>query len=151
MRAVTQGHPTSVQPTGDHALLFDADCGVCRWILAKLLAWDRPQRLRPVALQDPEADSLLAEMDEQRRMASWHLVGRDRRVHSGGDALAPLLSLLPGGRPGAAIARRAPGVVRRSYDALASRRSQLGRLVSDGARRRASRRIAERSAPRSQP
>jgi predicted DCC family thiol-disulfide oxidoreductase YuxK len=58
------------------AILYDADCGFCRWSLGKLLAWDRPRRLRPVALQDPEADALLGGMEEERRMASWHLVTR---------------------------------------------------------------------------
>ena len=34
------------------ALLYDADCGFCRWAAAKVLAWDRRGTLRPVALQD---------------------------------------------------------------------------------------------------
>ena len=146
VRGVTEDRPTSVHPPGDHALLFDADCGVCRWILAKLLAWDRARRLRPVALQDPEADRLLGEMDEERRMASWHFVDPSGRVSSAGDAFEPLLALLPAGRPAAAVARRVPAAARRFYDALAARRGQLGRLVTDGARRRADDRIAARSA-----
>ena len=32
-------------------LLYDADCGFCRWAIDKLLAWDRAGRLRPAALQ----------------------------------------------------------------------------------------------------
>ena len=41
-------------------VLYDADCGFCRWCLAQLLRLDRHGRLRPVALQDPEADLLLS-------------------------------------------------------------------------------------------
>ena len=37
-------------------ILFDNDCGFCRWSLSKLLAWDRHGWLRPVALQSEQAD-----------------------------------------------------------------------------------------------
>ncbi|MDP9187873.1 MAG: DUF393 domain-containing protein, partial [Actinomycetota bacterium] len=62
------------------AVLYDRDCGFCRWSLSKLLAWDRSGRLRPVALQDPEADRLLAGMPEEERMDSWHWVTGDGDV-----------------------------------------------------------------------
>lgn len=55
-------------------ILFDNDCGFCRWSLSKLLAWDRHGRLRPIALQSEQADDLLIGMDRERKMASWHLV-----------------------------------------------------------------------------
>ena len=77
-------------------LFYDADCGFCRWAIDKLLAWDRAGRLRPAALQGPEADRLLPGLSEETRMASWHLVV-DGDVYSGGAAAAPLLRLLPGG------------------------------------------------------
>ena len=37
-------------------VLYDADCGFCKWSLDKLLAWDRRQRLRPVAIQSAEGE-----------------------------------------------------------------------------------------------
>ena len=52
------------------AILFDDDCGFCRWSLSKSLAWDRHGCLRPVALQSPEADDILMGMDPERKMAS---------------------------------------------------------------------------------
>ncbi len=55
-------------------ILFDNDCGFCRWSLSKILAWDRHRRLRPVALQSPEADDLLEGMDPEPKLASWHIV-----------------------------------------------------------------------------
>jgi predicted DCC family thiol-disulfide oxidoreductase YuxK len=44
-------------------ILFDNNCGFCRWSLSKLLAWDRHARLRPVALQSEQADNFLIGMD----------------------------------------------------------------------------------------
>lgn len=129
-------------------VLYDRDCGFCRWALSKLLAWDRRRRLRPVALQDPEAGRLLAGMPEETRMASWHLVDEGGRVSSGGRGFVPLLRVLPGGRPLADVAARIPGPLDRAYRFVAGRRSKLGPLLSDGAKRRADRRIAARAAGR---
>jgi predicted DCC family thiol-disulfide oxidoreductase YuxK len=128
----------------DESLIYDGECGFCRWALAKLLAWDRGGALRPVALQDPEAVELLAGMGEEERMASWHLVAGGGGVRSAGAALAPTLRRLPGGRPAAALAERLPGLAERAYRLAADRRGLLGRLVTSGARGRADRRIASR-------
>jgi predicted DCC family thiol-disulfide oxidoreductase YuxK len=108
------------------ALLYDADCGFCNWSLRRVLAWDRSGRLRPVALQDPEADRLLGGMDDEKKMASWHLVTADGRVYSGGAAFAPLLRLLPGARPLAALAAAAPRTTERLYRWGARKRSFFG-------------------------
>jgi predicted DCC family thiol-disulfide oxidoreductase YuxK len=126
-------------------ILYDADCGFCRWSLAKLLAWDRRRVLRPLALQDPGADVLLGGMDEERKMASWHLVTADGGIASAGAALPPLLRLLPGGRPLAALAARMPRTTERAYDWVAGHRTLVGRPIGQGARRRATKRIEERS------
>jgi predicted DCC family thiol-disulfide oxidoreductase YuxK len=126
-------------------LLYDNDCGFCRWCLAKVLAWDRRHALRPVALQDPEADRLLAGMPPERRMASWHLVGAGGSVRSAGTAFPELFRLLPGGRPLAALASRIPRTTERAYGVIAGNRSFFGKLVTAGAKRRADRRIAARS------
>jgi predicted DCC family thiol-disulfide oxidoreductase YuxK len=125
-------------------VLYDSDCGFCRWSLAKLLAWDGRGSLRPVAIQSREAESLLAGMDEAERMASWHLVSAEGDVWSAGAALEPLLRLLPGGRPLAAIAAWAPRLSARGYRWVAERRGTFGRLLTAGARRRADERIDAR-------
>ncbi|HEY7076886.1 MAG TPA: DUF393 domain-containing protein [Solirubrobacteraceae bacterium] len=127
-------------------VLYDLDCGFCRWSVAKLLTWDRHRRLRPVAIQSEEGERLLADLPPDRRLASAHAVDASGRRASGGDALAPIADVLPGGRPLAALARRAPGLARAGYDAVSARRPLLGKLVSDAARARADRRIAERAA-----
>ena len=114
-------------------LLYDSDCGFCRWSVDKVLSWDRRQRLRPVPLQDAEADHLLAEMNEDVKMSSWHLVTAEGRVYSGGAAAAPLLRLLPGGRPFAAVLSAFPGVTERTYRLVARNRDRFGRLVGAAA------------------
>ena len=126
-------------------VLFDRDCGFCRWSVGRLLAWDRDGRLRPVAIQSDEGQRLLADLTPQRRLASAHAIDADGRRTSGGDAFATVAAVLPGGAPLAALGRRAPGAVRRAYDAIADRRSLFGKLVTDGAKARADARIAQRS------
>ena len=109
-------------------LLYDADCGFCRWAVDKVLAWDRAAALRPVALQSPEAAGLLSGLSEPTRMASWHMV-IDGGVYSGGAVAAPLLRLLPGGRPLASIADAFPGLTDRVYRLVARNRDGLGRMA----------------------
>jgi predicted DCC family thiol-disulfide oxidoreductase YuxK len=118
-------------------VVYDRDCGFCRWSLAKLLAWDRRRVLRPVALQSPEAGALPTD--------SWHLVTEDGRVHSAGSAVEPLMRLLPGGAPLAAIAHAFPRLTDRTYRFVADHRGGLGRLLPAGAVRRATARIDDRA------
>ncbi len=125
-------------------ILYDADCGFCRWSLAWLLRWDRRRRLEPVALQDRRADELLGGIDEERRAGSWHLVGTDGRVASAGAAAAPLLRLLPGGAPLAWLFARLPGPVEWSYRRVADARGSLGRRLPQAALDRADRLLAAR-------
>lgn len=114
-------------------LLYDEGCGFCRWALGKILERDRASVIRPVALQDPQADTLLDGMDPARKMASWHLVTPDGHAYSGGDAVAPLARLLPAGAPVAWIARLAPRLTRRCYAVVARNRHRLGRVLGQRA------------------
>lgn len=132
-------------PDTRDAVLYDADCGFCRWALAVLLRWDRRGRLRPVALQDAEAPLLLPGVPGDRRMDSMHVVLADGRVASGGAALVELGRRLPGGGPLAAVGSAWPGVAERWYRTFAGRRATLGRFVGARARRRADELIRERS------
>jgi predicted DCC family thiol-disulfide oxidoreductase YuxK len=106
-----------------------------------VLRLDRHGRLRPVALQDPEAGTLLAGMPIEERMASWHLVGYDGRVHSGGEAFAPLLRLIPGSGPLARALEAVPAVADVGYRAVAARRALFGRLLPARSKARAQERI----------
>jgi predicted DCC family thiol-disulfide oxidoreductase YuxK len=126
-------------------LLYDRDCGFCRWCLGKVLAWDRRRSLRPVAIQSEEADRLLAGMPEDERLSSWHLVDGDGTVRSAGAAFPELFRLLPGGAPLEALTSRTPRATDRAYRWVAGNRSRWGKLVTDGAKSRADRRISGRS------
>jgi predicted DCC family thiol-disulfide oxidoreductase YuxK len=64
-------------------------------------------------------------MDDERKMASWHLVTKDGRVYSAGAALPPLLRLLPGGRPLAALAAAFPRLTERGYRHVARTRGPV--------------------------
>ena len=127
-------------------VLYDHDCGFCRWSVGRLLAWDRAGRLRALTIQSAEGQRLLADLAPEQRLASAHAIDASGRRTSGGDALAPVAAVLPGGAPLAALGRRAPGLARAGYRALAGRRALFGRLVSDAAKARADERIAQRNA-----
>jgi len=130
----------------DAILIYDADCGFCRWCTARVLGWDRARRLRPVALQDAEADGHLAAMSRTEAYASWHLVTADGRVRSGGAAAPALLRMLPGGSILARGLDRSPERTERLYHWGAERRCRWGKVVTRGAKRRAQRRIEQRAA-----
>jgi predicted DCC family thiol-disulfide oxidoreductase YuxK len=115
--------------TGQIAILYDAECGFCRWSADKILAWDLHRLLRPVALQEPEADRLLKDMDIGRKMASWHLVRPDGEILSAGAAVPELMRLLPGGAPLAAIARLAPGPTEAAYRFVSNHRDRLASFL----------------------
>jgi predicted DCC family thiol-disulfide oxidoreductase YuxK len=138
-------------------LLYDPDCGFCRVCVAVLLRWDRERRLRPVALGTEEADTLLAGMPEDERMASWHLaepgwvpavaenatIGTHPAVSSGGAAFSSLFRLLPGGTPLGLLADRFPRAAERGYRWVADHRSAFGKPLPAATRRWADRVISE--------
>jgi predicted DCC family thiol-disulfide oxidoreductase YuxK len=124
-------------------VIYDADCGFCRWSLAVLLTFDRPRgSLRPLPLGTAEADRLLADLTIEERNASWHLVDDDGARTSAGAALAPALALLPGGHIPSGLLARIPRLTERAYRWVAGHRGPLGRFVPARARRWADRVIA---------
>ncbi len=145
--------PTASSPSRSGAdaepwtVVYDADCGFCRWSLARLLARDHRRRLAPLALGTPDADRLLADLTPEQRAASWHLVAPDGRRWSAGAAAPVALRLLPRGRIPAQALAATPRITERSYRFVADHRSWLGRLIPDRAKRRADVRIASRARP----
>ena len=133
-------------------VIYDADCGFCRWTLAVLLSADcPPAALRPLPSGTDEADRLLADLTVAERNASWHLVvdrGTPRAERfSAGAALGPALALLPRGRRPAALLARMPRLTERGYRWVADHRGLLGRFVPGRARRWADRVIAAHGGP----
>src|SRR5262245_61691046 len=116
-----------------HVVLFDEDCGSCRWSARQLLRWDRAGRLRAASIQSEEGDRLLADVSEERRLASWHLVTPTGRRFSGGAAVAPLARLLPAGPPIAFLAETFPRTTDRLYRLVARHRGRLGALLGERA------------------
>jgi predicted DCC family thiol-disulfide oxidoreductase YuxK len=116
----------------DHVILYDRDCGFCKWSLDKLLRWDRAGRLRPVAIQSEEGGRLLPGMSPEAMLESWHLVEPGGAVTSAGAAAAPLARLLPGGRPLAFVLARFPRATERAYRWIADHRGRLARMLRIG-------------------
>ncbi|MDQ6806561.1 MAG: DCC1-like thiol-disulfide oxidoreductase family protein [Actinomycetota bacterium] len=122
-------------------LLYDADCGFCRATLAGLLVFDLGKRVRPAAIQSPEGSALLADLDPDEQLASWHLISPDADRFSAGAGAPPLLRLLVGGQVPAAVLAAAPGPTDRAYRWVADHRSTLSRLIPSAAKTGATERI----------
>jgi predicted DCC family thiol-disulfide oxidoreductase YuxK len=114
-----------------HVVLYDEDCGFCRWSLHRLLRWDRRGRLRVTPIQGEEGGRILADLSEQERLTSWHLVTPDGRRYSGGAATGPLARLLPAGAPLAFLAETFPRSTERLYRWVARNRDALGRRLGE--------------------
>jgi predicted DCC family thiol-disulfide oxidoreductase YuxK len=110
-------------------ILYDDDCGFCRWATERIVRWDRRGRLVARPIQGDDGDRLLHWVSPEARLASWHLATPDGRLYSGGAAVAPLARLLPFGAVIAALASRFPRTTERLYRLVARNRGRLGRAV----------------------
>lgn len=123
-------------------LLYDEDCGFCRWAVDVILRWDRRGSVRALPIQGEEGHGLLGSLEPGERLDSAHLVEPDGTVHSAGALIEPLAARLPGGRPLAAMARLSPPATQLLYRTVARNRTTLGRWIGvracrvDPARRR---------------
>jgi predicted DCC family thiol-disulfide oxidoreductase YuxK len=137
---------TMARDASDWIVLYDADCGFCRWSLAQVLALDRERRLRPVAIASAEGDQLLADLSQSEREASWHLISPDGRRTSAGAAAPQLFRLLHGGWVPAKLLAAAPALTERAYRFVADHRSWFGKAIPADTRARADRLIERRQA-----
>lgn len=125
-------------------VLYDGDCGFCKWSLALLLRLDREGRLRPLPLQAPAAEPLLGDLEPEQRLASFHLVAPNGERRSGGAALPELLRQLRGCSLPAALFARFPGATDRGYRWVATHRVGLSRWVPRRWKRQATARVRAR-------
>jgi predicted DCC family thiol-disulfide oxidoreductase YuxK len=125
-------------------VLYDGDCGLCKWMLARILGHDRANRLRPINLKSDAAAGLLADLTPEQQLDSWHLIAPTGERYSAGAALPPLLRLLPGGALPAAIAAASPGLTERCYRWVAEHRSLLSKLIPATSKRKASELVGRR-------
>jgi predicted DCC family thiol-disulfide oxidoreductase YuxK len=103
-------------------VLYDADCRFCRFAARAIERLDRRRRLALLPLGDAEAEPFLAEVAANERLSSLRLVEPDGRLLSRGAAVKAVAAHLGIWSAG----------LDRAYDAIASRRGRLGRLVPDG-------------------
>jgi predicted DCC family thiol-disulfide oxidoreductase YuxK len=129
-------------------LLYDADCGFCKWIVATLLAWDRDERIMPHAIQGERGQSLLGDLTRDEQVAAVHLITPRGERLSGGAVAGPLLRVLPAGAILAPVAERLPTLTATVYVWVAGHRSQLSRAVPAAVKRRASERVQRAEAER---
>ena len=135
-------------PAPSLTVLYDADCGFCRWSVAQLLALDRGGRLMPEPIQSAVGGRLLAGIAPAERLASAHVVTADGRVASGGDAVALVAEVVPGAAVTVPLARALAPASRAAYRLVASNRGPLGRRITPAMRDAADVRIATRRAGR---
>jgi len=114
-------------------VLYDEDCGFCRWSADRLRAWDAQHRLTFAAIQGPRGAELLVAVPEAQRLGSMHAVVPDGRVWSGGQAIRVILAELPGGSVPASIAAAFPGATEATYRLVARHREGLGRMLGQRA------------------
>jgi predicted DCC family thiol-disulfide oxidoreductase YuxK len=114
-------------------LLYDADCGFCRWTSDRIQRWDRRGALRAIPIQSAEGNALLGDMSDEKKLASWHFVDEQGVVRSAGAGAAPLFRHLPGGAPLAMIAGAFPKTTDRLYRLMARNRERFGRLLGEQA------------------
>jgi predicted DCC family thiol-disulfide oxidoreductase YuxK len=120
-------------------VLYDADCGFCRWATAWVLRLDRRHLLVPVPIQSALGSELLSDLSPEDRLRAAHVVGEDGRRCSGGAAAGEVLGALDRTRVLAGMLRRWPRTTDRLYAEVARRRIALGRFVGQAARQRADR------------
>lgn len=118
-------------------VLYDADCGFCRWATAWAVRHDHRHVLVAVPIQSPLGSELLVDVVPGERLRSAHVVHDDGCRRSGGAAAADVLSVLPSTRVLGRLAHSLPGTTAWLYGVVAARRQSFGRLVGKEARRRA--------------
>jgi predicted DCC family thiol-disulfide oxidoreductase YuxK len=125
-------------------VLYDGECGFCGVMLALLLSWDRAHRLDAAAIQSPRGAELLADVAQEERLESWHVIDARGVRRSAGAGIPVVLDALPGGKPLARLAARSPRATASAYAWVANHRTLLSRLLNARTRAWAVRVIAGR-------
>lgn len=128
-------------------VLYDADCGFCRWAMAWAVRRDHHHVLVTVPIQSPLGSELLVDVVPSERLRSAHVIRDDGCRRSGGAAAADVLSVLPPTRALGRLGHSLPRTTALLYSVVAARRKSFGRLVGKEARRRADDLLGAPSAP----
>jgi predicted DCC family thiol-disulfide oxidoreductase YuxK len=114
-------------------LLYDDDCGFCRWSADRIRRWDSRGALAIASIQSATGQEMLRSIPHEMRLDSMHVVTADGRVWSGGEAVRVLLDLLPGGPIPALAAGTFPESTDRLYRWVARNRATFGRWLGEDA------------------
>jgi len=114
-------------------VLFDEDCGLCRWGADKLRAWDRDGALRFAGIGSANGRRMLHGMEMETRSASWHAASENGAVWSAGAALPVIARRLHGGAPIAWLAETFPDTTERLYRWVTAHRLEFGRALGEQA------------------
>ncbi|HTA14050.1 MAG TPA: DCC1-like thiol-disulfide oxidoreductase family protein [Solirubrobacteraceae bacterium] len=133
---------TQTPAPGGVTLFYDADCGVCSWLALRAVRAAPPCTVRALPIDSTEAEPQMGKLGDEARWASWHILGEDGRLRSGGAAAPVLLEQLPHTRPLVRLLRATPRATERLYRLGAATRSLWGRLVPRRSVARARRELA---------
>jgi predicted DCC family thiol-disulfide oxidoreductase YuxK len=134
--------PRAQAPPGAVILFYDPGCGVCSWLALRAVRAAAPLAVRALPIDSPQAEPYLGALAAEARWASWHVVGEDGVLRSGGAAAPVLLEQLPHTRPLVLLLRASPPLTERLYCLGARTRSHWGRLVPRRSVARARRELA---------
>jgi len=110
-------------------VLYDDDCGFCRWSADQIRRLDARGRLAFAPIQGAVGADLLRAVPPELRLASMHAVTPDGRVWSGGDAVREILAASPGAAVLSVAAAAYPELTDRLYRLVAANREVLGRWL----------------------
>lgn len=114
-------------------VLYDEDCGFCRWSADAIRRWDSRRALAFAPIQSERGSELLHAVPVGLRLDSMHAVTPDGRVWSGGEAVRAILDLLPYASPPASLAATFPEATDHLYRLVARHRERLGRWLGQDA------------------
>jgi predicted DCC family thiol-disulfide oxidoreductase YuxK len=136
-----QATPPAPAP-GAVILFYDPGCGVCSWLALRAIRAASSHTVRALPIDSPWAEPYLGGLSDEARWASWHVVGEDGRLRSGGAAAPVLAEQFPRMRPLVLLLRASPPLTERLYRLGARTRSYWGRLVPGRVVSRARRELA---------
>jgi predicted DCC family thiol-disulfide oxidoreductase YuxK len=117
-------------------VLYDGDCGFCRWSVNWALRRDRDRRLTATPIQSTTGEFLLGDLKPDERLREVHVINDDGSRSSGGAAVKEVLTALPTSRALARVVSVSPRMTQLGYRFVARNRSLFGRLASARCARR---------------
>jgi predicted DCC family thiol-disulfide oxidoreductase YuxK len=119
--------------TARTTLLYDDDCGFCRWSADRIRRFDRRGRLTFAAIQSARGAELLRLVPPELRLTTMHGVSTDGRVWSGGEGLRLIVRELPGGSLLGTVLDAFPDTTDAVYRSVVRNRERFGAWLGQDA------------------